>query len=74
MNQLTGYPYEVRPLADEDGGGFAMTFPDFTDCISDGETVQDAIRSGHDALQATLAALKARHLPIPTPRSLTPDR
>lgn len=32
------YPIEVRPLAEEDGGGFLATFPDLPGCMADGET------------------------------------
>ena len=67
MAKLTDYPFEVRPLADEDGGGYLISFPDFAECISDGETVEDALVNGRDALKATLAALKAKKLPVPAP-------
>jgi antitoxin HicB len=63
------YPFEIRPLTEQEGGGYLIVFPDFADCLSDGETVEDAIRNGHDALQATIAALKARKLPVPAPNS-----
>ena len=67
MARLNDYPFEVRPLAEEDGGGYLISFPDFAECISDGETVEDALVNGRDALKATLAALKARKLPVPAP-------
>ena len=67
MAKLTDYPFEVRPLAEEDGGGYLISFPDFAECISDGETVEDALVNGRDALKATLAALKTKKLPVPAP-------
>ena len=67
MAKLTDYPFEVRPLAEEDGGGYLISFPDFAECISDGETVEAALVNGRDALKATLAALKAKKLPVPAP-------
>jgi len=67
MSKLTDYPFEVRPMAEEDGGGFLISFPDFAECISDGETVEDALVNGQDALKATIAALKAKKLAIPAP-------
>ena len=69
MAKLTDYPFEVRPLSEEDGGGYLISFPDFAECISDGETVEDALVNGRDALKATLAALKAKKLPLPAPNS-----
>ena len=67
MAKITDYPFEVRPLVEEDGGGYLISFPDFAECISDGETVEDALVNGRDALKATLAALKAKKLPVPAP-------
>ena len=69
MSKLTDYPFEVRPLSTEEGGGYLISFPDFAECISDGETVDEAIESGRDALKATIAALKAKRLPIPAANS-----
>ena len=67
MAKLTDYPFEIRPLAQDGGGGYLISFPDFEECISDGETVEDAIANGRDALKATLAALKAKKFPVPAP-------
>lgn len=69
MAKPTGYPFEIRPLSEEDGGGFLISFPDFAECISDGETVAQALDNGRDALKATIAALKAKKLPVPAPNS-----
>ena len=69
MPKINDYPFEVRPLSDEDGGGYLISFPDFAECISDGESVEEAIENGRDALKATIAALKARKLPVPAPNS-----
>jgi antitoxin HicB len=69
MAKTTDYPFEIRPLSEEDGGGFLVSFPDFAECISDGETVEEALANGHDALKATIAALKAKKLPVPGPNS-----
>ena len=69
MTKLTDYPFEVRPLLPEEGGGYLLSFPDFAECISDGETVEESIQNGLDALKATIAALKAKKLPVPSPNS-----
>jgi antitoxin HicB len=69
MTKLSDYPFEVRPLSAEEGGGYLVSFPDFAECISDGETVEEAMANGRDALKATIAALKARKLPVPLPNS-----
>ena len=69
MSKLLDYPFEVRPLAQDEGGGFLVSFTDFAECISDGETVEDAIGNGRDALKATIAALKSKKLAVPAPNS-----
>ena len=69
MATLTDYPFEVRPLAEGDGGGYLVSFPDFAECISDGEPIEEALANGRDALKATIAALEARKLPVPGPNS-----
>ena len=65
MSKLADYPFEIRPLNSDEGGGFLISYSDFSDCISDGETVEEALKNGKDALKATIAALKAKALPVP---------
>ena len=69
MSKLTDYPFEVRPLSSEEGGGYLISFPDFAECLSDGATVDEAIENGRDALKATIAALRAKKLSVPAPNS-----
>lgn len=69
MRNLTLYPFEVRPLTKEEGGGYLISFPDFSECISDGETPEEAIRNGMDALAEMIAALEDIGLPVPAPGS-----
>jgi antitoxin HicB len=65
---LSDYPFEIRRLASDEGGGLLISYPDFAECISDGETVvEEAMTNGLDALKATIAALKAKKLPVPLP-------
>lgn len=69
MSKLNDYPFEVRPLSAEEGGGYLISFPDFAECISDGESVDEAIENGRDALKATIAALTSKKLLVPAPNS-----
>jgi hypothetical protein len=41
-HHLDDYPFEIRPLSKAEGGGFLISYPDFSECISDGETVEEA--------------------------------
>lgn len=67
MAKSAAYPFEIRPLSVAEGGGYLILYPDFSDCISDGDTIEEAIANGEDALQATLAAIKASGLNAPLP-------
>ena len=69
MRDLSQCPFEIRPLSEEEGGGFLISFTDFSECISDGETIAEAIENGMDALQETIAALESLNMPVPEPGS-----
>lgn len=69
MRDLTHYPFEIQPLTVEEGGGFLISFPDFSECISDGETVEETIANGLDALAETIAALESMNMTVPAPNS-----
>jgi len=46
------YPFQVRPLTEEEGGGYLIEFPDLPGCLSDGATIEEAIANGADALRS----------------------
>ena len=52
------YPFEIRPLSKDGGGGYSIVFPDLPGCRSDGGTPEDAIENGRDALKSWLAVAK----------------
>ena len=55
MKNLDEYPFEIRPLTAAEGGGYLISYPDFSECLSDGKTVEQAIANGHDyAFETTL--------------------
>jgi antitoxin HicB len=68
------YPFEVRPLSKDEGGGFAISFPDLPGCSSDGDTPEEAIANGRDALASWLAAAKEFGQEIPKPFSAVSGR
>ena len=47
-------PYRsvVRPLTDEEGGGYLIEFPELQGCMSDGESVEEAIINGSTRCKA----------------------
>jgi antitoxin HicB len=65
--RLEDYPFTIRPLTTEDGGGYLIEFPDIPGCISDGETPEEAIANGRDALQSALLTMKEFGDTIPKP-------
>jgi len=69
MNNLFSYPFKIRLLSKEECGGYLISFPDFNECISDGETPEEAIKNGFDALQETIDALYNKGFSIPEPFS-----
>jgi antitoxin HicB len=71
MSKIADYPFEIRPLAASDGGGYLISYPDFNDCVSDGETVEEAIANGRLALKETIAALKQAGHPVPNATKAT---
>jgi len=60
------YPFQVRPLTEE-GGGYLIEFPDLPGCLSDGETIEEAIANGADALRSWIGTARAAGDPIPPP-------
>jgi predicted RNase H-like HicB family nuclease len=52
------YPFEIRPLSKDEGGGYSITFPDLPGCCSDGATPEEAINNGRDALRSWLAVAR----------------
>jgi antitoxin HicB len=67
--RLDDYPFTIRPLSEDEGGGYLIEFPDVPGCLSDGETPEEAIANGRDALKCCLLTLKEFGDPIPKPCS-----
>jgi antitoxin HicB len=61
------YPFTIRPLSNADGGGFLIEYPDLPGCHSDGETPEQAIVNGRDAVRSYLASCRKHGDPIPKP-------
>ena len=67
MSQAIEYPFEMRPLSEEEGGGWLITFPDLPGCMSDGETPEEAMENGKDALAAWIDAVRETGKEVPQP-------
>ena len=61
------YPVEITKIAQVEGGGYLARIPLLKGCLSDGETVEEALIYIEEAKREWLAAtLKIRHI-IPAP-------
>ena len=64
---LDAYQFTVRPLSKEEGGGYLVEYPDIPGCMSDGETVEEAIANGREALRDCVAVLQESGRKAPKP-------
>ena len=67
MINFEDYPIELRPLSEDDGGGWLITFPDLPGCMSDGETLEEALKNGRDAFDSWVSARLEDGRSIPSP-------
>jgi antitoxin HicB len=67
--RIDEYPFTIRPMTEEEGSGYLIEFPDIPGCISDGETPEEAVVNGKDALRSVLLTMREFGDPIPDPRS-----
>ena len=74
---MNAYDYEidVRPLSQNLGGGYVALVPELPGCMADGETPEEALTSGYDAVACWIETATKIGRPIPEPkRAFTPDR
>ena len=64
------YPFTIHHLSKEEGGGYLIEFPDLPGCISDGETIEETIKNGSDAVKCWISAAKESDRIIPKPGDL----
>ncbi len=62
----TRYRYPID-LHEEREGGFSVTFPDFDEAFTDGDTFAEAVAEAADCLEEALAGRIARREDIPAP-------
>ena len=56
--ELDKYQFTVRPLSADEGGGYLVEYPDIPGCMSDGETIEEAIANGREALRDCLEVFR----------------
>lgn len=70
---MTDYVMVIKPLAQEEGGGYMAFFPDLPGCVSDGEDPSEAGASAMDALGVWMEAQRERGIAVPAPGSANED-
>jgi antitoxin HicB len=61
------YRFTIWPLPEDAGGGYLIEFPDLPGCMSDGETIEEAITNRIDAMRGWIEAMRAEGHAIPPP-------
>ena len=62
------YSYTIILDPDEEDGGYTVTVPSLPGCVTQGETVEDAIAMAKDAIQGYIESLLKDGEPIPVER------
>jgi antitoxin HicB len=70
-SNLESYPFAVRPLSANEGGGYLIEYPDIPGVMSDGDTPEQAISNGRDALRSAILTLQEFADPVPAPGTPT---
>lgn len=50
---------------DEESGGYTVTVPALPGCVTEGDTLEEALRNAEEAITGYLEALKIQGRPIP---------
>jgi predicted RNase H-like HicB family nuclease len=59
------YPVVIVP--DPEDGGFVVECPSIPGCVSEGETIEEALVNVRDAIEGCLAVLREAGEPVPPP-------
>ena len=73
IREQVGYylslPYRVELIPDLEEGGYAVSIPDLPGCISQGDTVEEAMEMIRDAQRGWLTVALEHGDPVPMPRA-----
>jgi len=64
------YDIVASPLSDDDGGGYLAFVPDLKGCMSDGDSIVEAVENVQDAITAWIEINEKNGRPIPEPGAL----
>ena len=66
--KFENYAIEIRPLTEEEGGGFLATFPDLPGCMADGPTYQAALTNAEQVVQEWIETARELDRSVPEPK------
>lgn len=61
------YRFMMRPLSVDEGGGYLIEYPDLPGCMSDGDTIEEAIANGREARSEWIVAMREAGREVPAP-------
>ncbi len=61
------YPLQVRPMSEDEGGGYLASVPDLPGCRGDGETEAAAIEDAQSAIASWIETAEKFGDPVPEP-------
>ncbi len=59
------YIYQVLLIPDTEVGGYTVEVPSLPGCITEGDTVEEALANAREAIQAWIESAIAHNEPIP---------
>ncbi|HJT55658.1 MAG TPA: type II toxin-antitoxin system HicB family antitoxin [Ktedonobacteraceae bacterium] len=62
---MSRYEYTIILQPDTDEGGYTVTVPALPGCVTQGETIEEAIAMAKDAIRLHVEALIAEGQPVP---------
>lgn len=67
------YQVSLRPISEENGGGWLTEIPDLSGCYSDGETPEEALNNLKEAKEAWIKTALKRGQKVPLPSTSLDD-
>lgn len=60
-------PYRLEIIPDKEEGGYAVSYPELKGCVSEGNTIEEAVANAADAKKEWFLSMIEENLPIPEP-------
>lgn len=64
---MIDYPFTVRHLSEDEGGGYLVEALDLNGCMADGESIEEAVHNLEDAINSWVKTAQELGHPVPPP-------